>query len=165
MRHVAANVSLGYIAYQHCFKQIWFQSLLENRWTQGRVPEIVRQIVPEGGPRSGVVSWPNRFCFCSRHKKITSHRRAKVGEGRNSWFQYKHLREVCRSDTMEALVNEKTHVEVDFWTDGSQCRRSRMSAEMGSNLRFRRTRRAAAFITVCSWSIKPSPIPASRLLQ
>ena len=41
------------------FKQIRFQTSLENSQTQRRVPLIVWQIVPEGGPRSGRASWPN----------------------------------------------------------------------------------------------------------
>ena len=88
----------------------------------------------------------------------------KAGEGRNSWFQYKHLCEVCRSDTMETLVDEKTQLEVDSWTDGEPVQTITNVAEIGSKLRFRGTRQAATRITVCSWSIKPSPIPASRLL-
>ena len=92
------------------FKQIRFQSLFENRHTQRRVPQIVRQIVPKGRLRSGKALLPNCFCFGSRHKNLALS--SKDGRGRNSWLQYKHLCEVCRSDAME------TQLEVDSWTDG-----------------------------------------------
>ena len=83
----------------------------------------------------------NCFRFCSRYKKITSRRRAKTGGSWNSWFLYKHLREVCKSDAIETLVNEKTQLEVDSWTDGKPMETTtNMSAEIGSNLRLRRTR-------------------------
>ena len=159
--HVVAIVSLGCIVHQHCLNRYDFNLCLKT----GELREGSLKTPAEDSPRSGEASWPNRFCFCSWHKKIASHRQPKTGEGWNSWFQYKHLHEVYRSDTMETLVNEKTQLEVDSWRMGNQWRWSLMSAEIGSNLRFRRTRRAATRTTVCSWSIKPSPIPAKRLLQ
>ena len=35
------------------------------------------------------------------------------GRGLEQLFLHKHLREVCRSDAMETLVNEETQLEVD----------------------------------------------------
>jgi len=63
------------------------------------------------------------------------------------------------------LYTSRPSLKLILWWMGSQWRRSRMSTDIGSNLRLRRTRRAATRTTDCSWLISPSPIPASRLLQ
>ena len=163
--NVAANVSLGCIVHQHCLNRYDFNRCLKTgRLREGSLKSSGR-LFQRAGPEVAKLRSPIAFVFVlgTRISPRAVERRRERAEtvdfctsisvryaGAMPWRHLETRRPSLKS------ISERV---------GSQRRRSRMSAEIGSNLRFRRTRRAAIRITVCSWSIKPSPIPASRLLQ
>ena len=112
---MTAIVSLGCIVHQHCLNRYDFNLCLKTgKLREGSLKSsgsLFQRVGPEVAKLRGPISL---FLFSAQEDR----RRAKAGEGRNSWFQYKHLREVCRSDTKETLVDKKTQLEVDSWTDG-----------------------------------------------
>ena len=138
---MAAIVSSGYIANQHCLNRYDFNLCLKTGKLREGSLKSSGSLFQRAGPEVAKLHGPIVFVFVlgpRRSPLAVERRRERTG---TVDFQCKHLREVCRSDTMTRRPNLKSILE----RIRSQCRRSRMSAEIGSNLRFRRTR-----ITVCS---------------
>ena len=95
-----------------------FQHRFETLQRQFRDSNVLRQWVPNNRSGDTEASWPKATGPGSRHSQIASMSRTQVSPGAYLPNRIAGAAEVCRTLTVESVVDKDRNLEVDTLTDG-----------------------------------------------